>query len=151
MYETKFQGEHYESIKGRYVPTAELSAMIRANLKAAIKAGDLPGKASDYRVNKEDYAGGRSIRVRANYKPEFWARGTDQYGYERDLLTEEGKRVKGILERLVKGYQIDRSEIMVDYFDVNYYGFADIQDARSADFEARQKAAAAARKAAKQK
>jgi methionine synthase I (cobalamin-dependent) len=52
------------------------------------------------------------------------------------------------LERIHGAYNHDGSEVQTDYFDVHYYGQVGFQDARSARFEAEEKARKAARRAA---
>ena len=65
-----------------------------------------------------------------------------------DVLTEEALAAKMTLERIHGAYNHDGSEVQVDYFDVNYYGTVGFQDARSARFEAEEKARKQARRAA---
>lgn len=69
---------------------------------------------------------------------------------EHDVLTEEALAAKMTLERIHGAYNHDGSDVMTDYFDVNYYGHVEFQTAWSADFEAREKARKAARKAARE-
>lgn len=64
-----------------------------------------------------------------------------------EVLTEEALAAKMTLERIHGAYNHDGSEMMVDYFDVNYYGGVNFQDARSARFEAEEKARKAERRA----
>jgi hypothetical protein len=73
----------------------------------------------------------------------------DKTGAEdHEVLTEEAMAAKMTLERIHGAFNHDGSDSMVDYFDVNYYGHVDFQDARSARFEAEEKARKAARRAA---
>lgn len=57
-----------------------------------------------------------------------------------DVLTEEALAAKMTLERIHNAYNHDGSEVMVDYFDVNYYGTVDFQSVQSARWEAEEKA-----------
>lgn len=68
---------------------------------------------------------------------------------KHDVLTEEAQVAKMTLERIHGGYNHNGSDMMVDYFDVRYYGHVEFEDARSADFRAREKERLAARKAAR--
>jgi hypothetical protein len=56
----------------------------------------------------------------------------DKTGAEdHEVLTEEAMAAKMTLERIHGAFNHDGSDSMVDYFDVNYYGHVDFQDARS--------------------
>lgn len=67
---------------------------------------------------------------------------------EHDVLTEEALAAKMTLERIHNAYNHDGSDVMTDYFDVNYYGTVGFQDLRSAQWEADEKASKAAKRAA---
>lgn len=67
---------------------------------------------------------------------------------EHEVLTEEGLAAKLTLERIHGGFNHDGSDVMTDYFDVNYYGRVSFQSASSARWEAEEKARKAARRSA---
>jgi hypothetical protein len=72
----------------------------------------------------------------------------DKAGAEEDhtVLTEEALAAHMTLERIHNAYNHDGSEVMVDYFDVNYYGVVGFQSLQSARWEAEEKARKQARK-----
>jgi len=73
----------------------------------------------------------------------------DKPGAElHNVLSEEARAAKMTLERIHGAYNHDGSDLMTDYWDVNYYGHVHFQDASSAKWEAENKAKKAARKAA---
>lgn len=72
----------------------------------------------------------------------------DREGAEdHDVLTEEAGIAKMTLDRIHGAFNHDGSDSMTDYFDVNYYGTVNFQDARSARWEAEEKARKAERRA----
>ena len=157
-----------------YASAADIAKMIRADIKQAIAEGLLPSKPVTYSVRARNFAGGCAIDVEARGWPEAWQQcegikvGTkrehegggwtatacsnhwckareDRPGAEfHEVLTEEGQVALMTLERIHGAYNHDGSESMVDYFDVRYYGHAEIETAWSAKFRADQKAKKAA-------
>lgn len=149
MYERRYGARYNEP--AQYASAAEIAKLIRRDIKAAIAAGDLPGRASDYRVRSERYSGGQSINVVA-LLPDLWqvcegivpgsedgygarscgdpwckAGGSEFPGARSHLiLSAEGRRIKALLEDIHGAYNHDGSEPMVDYFDRRYYGGVDI-------------------------
>lgn len=141
---------------------ADIAKLIRADIKAAIAAGELPGSAKNYSVRSRSYAGGQAIDLVAKDLPGLYQQcegikpgtkkefdGGDGWtamscgnswckagGEHRDhpaaryhrILSEEGQRVLGLLQKIHDSYNWDGSEVMVDYFDKLYWGNADIQD-----------------------
>ena len=65
-----------------------------------------------------------------------------------DVLTEEAMVAKMTLERIHNAYNHDGSDLMTDYFDVNYYGTVNFQSVESARWEAEEKARKQAKRAA---
>lgn len=63
-----------------------------------------------------------------------------------EVLTEEALAAQMTLERIHDAFNHDGSDVMTDYFDVNYHGTVDFQTAWGAEFEAKEKARKAARK-----
>lgn len=148
MYERKY-GARYDE-PARYASAAEIAKLIRRDIKAAIAAGDLPGRFSDYRVRSERYSGGQSISIRA-LRPELyqvcegiipgsedgygarscrdpWCKAKDDRPHARHhfILSVEGQRVEAVLKGIHRAYNHDGSDVMTDYFDVRYYGSVDI-------------------------
>lgn len=143
MYERSY-GYKYAEHQG--LTNAQVAAKIRADIKTAIKEGLLPA-GWKYSVRTRSFAGGGSIDVRVKDCPDAW---TDCPGYkgnamcanywcrarceiardearlphttEHKVLSEIGEAARITLERIHGAYNHDGSDIMTDYFDVNYYG-----------------------------
>lgn len=69
MYERSYGSKYQES---RGFSEAQVAAAIRADIKAAVKAGNLPGAPVKYSVRKRSYAGGFSIDIEAQDWPEAY-------------------------------------------------------------------------------
>lgn len=131
---------------------SEYSAQIRKDIKEAVKAGTLPGAPTTYSVTCESYSGGRSVRVVARDLPGAWVEPDSEESGEHYRFTSPGQKVlskqavavQRLLKRMVDAYNYDGSDAMTDYYDVNYYGFAEIESEWSADWRAREKARKAA-------
>lgn len=87
--------------------------------------------------------------------PNVWCKGRNDPAYahgaeEHEVLTEEAQAAKMTLQRIHSAYNHDGSDIMIDYFDVRYYGVVEFEDASSADFRRREKERLASRKAARE-
>ena len=152
MYDRSYGAKYDEP--GKYARVADIAKLIRRDIKAAIAAGELPGRISDYRVRSESYSGGQSIRVRL-LKPELYevckgiVPGSDDDGYgrfcgdpwcaeggiHRDapharyhyILSAEGRRVEEKLKEIHGAFNHDGSEPQVDYFDRRYWGGVEIE------------------------
>ena len=171
MYERSY-GYKYDEAKGS---ATDIAKMIRADIKQAVAEGLLPSRwrysvktryaSIDVEVKncadawiecdgsmpgtRHVWPDGSSTATRC---PNVWckARNDPQYAHAaetHDVLTDEAQVAKITLERIHNAYNHDGSETQVDYFDVRYYGSVDFQTARGADFEQREKARKAARKA----
>lgn len=171
MYERSYG---YKYGEGGKLDTAAIAKLIRADIKTAISEGFLPDRWS-YSVRIDRFSGGSSIDVSVKDCADAWmscpgykvgsrhdhpnggwtatacgnawckAGGGAEY---HDVLTEEALAAKMTLERIHGAYNHNGSEVMVDYFDVNYYGHVNFQDARSAKWAAEEKAKKAAKRAA---
>ncbi|ACH62042.1 hypothetical protein MYRNA_34 [Mycobacterium phage Myrna] len=157
MYERKFTGRNCPT---GYVTASEIAKMMRADIKAAIKDGKLPGGMRNYSVRIDNYSGGRSIDITAQDLDGMWTvcpgmakTGCNhwdcQRGHTAEVLTAKGQKVEKVLKDIHSSYNYDASEVQVDYFNVNFYGSAKIEDTRHAAFRASEKARKEARKAAK--
>ncbi len=166
MYERSYGYRYEEAAK---LSTVEIAKRMRSEIKQEVAAGMLPARWR-YSVKSDSFAGGSSIDISVKDCADAWmpcpghnGRGAGcpnpwckAGGIHRDLpaaeehevLTEEATAAKMTLERIHGAYNHDGSEVQVDYFDVNYYGDVDFQDARSARFEAEEKARKEARRAA---
>lgn len=166
MYERSY-GARYDEARG--LTMAQTAALIRRDIKAAVNAGDLPEL--NYSVRSSVFSGGGSIDVEVRDWLQAWqdctgivpgsedgysARACPQSQYHGEhatcghkVLTVEAQRVMAALKAIHGAYNHDGSEIMVDYFDVNYYGQVSIEDEWDADARARERERKAARKAAR--
>lgn len=115
----------------RYASAADLAARMRSDIKAAIAAGQLPGRVSNYSVRVDNYSMGRSIDIVARDFDGMWVEGTDRWGHPARILTLPGQKIKATLERIHRAYNYDNSDVTTDYFDVNYYGDVRIEDESS--------------------
>jgi hypothetical protein len=116
---------------------AEIAKLVRADIKAAVKSGELPK--AKYSVRKESYAGGRSINVSISciekpgfryYNPER-LRADVERPHEHcgiPYRSEEAQALIDQVEKLVNAYNFDGSDIMTDYFHVNFYASVEISD-----------------------
>lgn len=137
MYE-KTYGSKYGDLKrltGKdWASAADIAKLIRADIKAAVKAGDLPavfaGHKVAYAVTVENYSMGRSIDITVRGVPEA-ARTTERdvygHGYMTTVDTAEAVALKAKLKWYHEAYNYDGSDIMTDYFDVNYYGSVEFE------------------------
>ncbi len=152
MYERRYGSKYDNSLS-----TTEIAKRIRADIKAAVTAGELPGKPVTYSVVSAYFSGGSSIDVTvrgmvgsrvegAGSSPPSDAEVDNRRAGKRwPWLTDEARRVMGIVESIHNAYNHDGSAIEVDYHDVNYYGSVEIETEESA----RWRAAEVARKAAR--
>jgi len=150
LYARKFTGSKCPS---GYVPAAELAKAMRADIKAAIKNGTLPGGMRNYSVRVDNFSGGRSINITTKGLTGLaqgcpgYRRGTQTTyadggfsavacghwecengrGHVVKVLTDEGARIEAILQAIHRSYNYDASEAQVDYFDVNFYGSAKVE------------------------
>jgi hypothetical protein len=128
MYEISY-GRKYD----KNLSTTEIAKRFREDLKAAIKAGTLP-KGLKCSVRTKYFAGGSSIDVDVTALPagfrlfdtEFLTHHRDRPSefYSGERRTPEAKALLAALEKMLQAYNYDGSDIMTDYFNVNFYGHA---------------------------
>jgi hypothetical protein len=108
--------------------TKETAARIRADIKNLQKHGGLP--AGKFSVTMDRFAGGSSIDVRVvdvdavMFSGERFAaelRDPRAYHYDEPRMTPEGERIMALLNKVAGVYHEDKSDIMTDYFNVNFY------------------------------
>jgi hypothetical protein len=126
--------------------TKETAARIRADIKNLQKHGALP--AGKFSVTMDRFAGGSSIDIRVvdvdavMFSAERFAaelRDPRAYHYDEPRMTAEGERIMDLLKKVVGVYHEDKSDIMSDYFNVNFYehiGARDQEDKERAAFDA---------------
>lgn len=116
-------GNKYE----RGLSRKEVAKRIRLDIKAGVKAGELPK--AKYSVRIEQYAGGGSINIVVSDLPfEVLSEArvvADHYNPNRFSGIPWRSDAAAALERALEGigaaYNRDASDSMVDYFDVDYY------------------------------
>lgn len=160
---TRAYGSKYD---GNYRNAADIAKDMRADIKALQQRGQLP-RDLKVSVTVDNYSMGRSIDMRCPYRAAHWVRcigivpgseDIDSEGamstargcpdpqhqwssdYQHDVLSIEGQRVRALLAGIHGVYNYDGSDVMTDYFDVNYYGTVTMQDRRSAEWAEREKA-----------
>ena len=109
-----FKGPKYQG----YRPVKVVAQDVRRDLKDAVANGELP-QGLKFSV-KSDNRGTNAVRVRVSGV----ARTRDDYG----RLTGEAKAVYDKVDSIVNAYNRDNSDIMTDYFDVDYYGTVQLDD-----------------------
>lgn len=133
MYERTYGAKYDDKLS-----TKDIAARVRAEIRAAVKAGTLP--AGTYSVRKDHY---RSIVVNISdlgadvFDPEYLAGGSDYLmGPSR---IEGGKLVRPsrytprinaaveAVEGMLAAYNHDGSDIQTDYFDVNFYSHVNVR------------------------
>jgi antirestriction protein len=162
MYERSY-GDKYNH--GGWESAADIAKKMRADIKAAIASGELPGKAANYSVRSRSYSGGQAIDIEARDLPGMWQQcegiipGSEDGHFARscgnvwckaggqyrdhpsaqyhDILSAEGRRIEKVLQKIHDSYNHFGSEVMVDYFDQRYWGHAEIESKWA--YEARQR------------
>jgi hypothetical protein len=124
--------------------TTQIAAMVRGEVKAAVKAGELP--AGKYSIRSSYYSGGSSIRVSISglsgnvFDPEYLERGDaylmgpsvhDETGWHRPHRYQAWvlAAVKKV-EAMLWAYNHDGSDSQTDHFDVKFYGSVDVDTSR---------------------
>ena len=114
----------------------EIAVIIRADIKAAIKAGDLPkglkvSVRSDH--NCIDMAVTASPVLISNPARVRWEKANphDQASFApcpevRAMLSAPGQRIMDTLQGFHDDYNFDKGDTQSDYFFVNYYGRATV-------------------------
>lgn len=101
---TRHRGSKYDEVKG--ARDSVIAARIRADVKAAAKAGQIP--AVKYAVRTSTYSGGCTIRVEAI--------GT---GYAH--RSPEADALRAALEAIAAAYQRSESHVLTDYCATNFF------------------------------
>jgi len=159
---TKTYGTKYDEVKNLGV--TEIAKRMRADIKRAKADGLLPTR-WNYSVTTDKFSGGASIEVRVRDCADAWVAQDDslcyQYAYctlgmharhcpAAEHLTDEAEAALAVLKQIHGSYNYDGSDVITDYFDVNYYGSAQVESLWDAQFRAREKARKAAAKAARE-
>lgn len=118
--------------------TNDIAKAIRADIKAALSRppGDPWGlpKGLKVSVRLDKFAGGCSINARITAFPgpllnparEVWRRLFPHQPLRHSPLTREAARVVAVLEAFLAAYNFDKSDPQSDYFNVRFYGDAEV-------------------------
>lgn len=164
MYERSY-GYRYAEL-GEHPTAADISRTIKQDIKQAVAEGLLPSRWT-YSVRSDTFSGGCSVDVRVQDCEDAWrecdgrnchnvwcaARNDPKYAHAAEthqVLTDEGEAARMTLERIHDAYNHNGSEILVDYFDVRYYGHVSFEDPGSAAFRRQERERLAARKTARE-
>ena len=103
----------------------EIAIRIRADLKAAIAAKTIPAIKTSVRMRHHS-----AIDVEVTSVPEGFQVVTKEFALEGsrvgvEMFTPEAKTLIVAVRAIREAYNYDDSEVMVDHFDVNYYGHAE--------------------------
>lgn len=151
MYEKTYGAKYHKlhELTGKdYASAADIAKLIRADIKDAVRRGELPsefaGHEVTYAVTVENYSMGRSIDISIRGIPEAARRAMridDRWGHEIEVDTADARALKAKLDGYLNAYNYDGSDIMTDYFNVNYYGHAEFES----EWAAKERAKKAAR------
>lgn len=124
----------------------EIAATVRASIKAAAKAGDLPADLT-YSVRSE--RGSVDVTITGLTNAVIYGEGHDPLTDGR-VYTEQVKALRATVEAIRSAENRTYGDAFGDYGPSRrFYGSVTIADERDAAFDAREKTAAAARRAAK--
>ena len=114
---------------GQWRSATDIAKLIRADVKAAVKAGTLPATLK-YSVRSDSFAGGQAVRIGVS-KPGSnryeWAvrpKREDEGGYWYEgmtVLTDEARKVGALLRSIGEAYTRSDCDAQIDYFDVSCY------------------------------
>ena len=109
----------------------EIAKLIRADIKAAVKAGGLPK--AKYSVTCRSYSGGGSIDIYVSKAEGIRVYNVDRLLFEHDephaycpmdVYSAEMMAVVETLDAIHAAYNYDGSDYSTDYFHVRFYGDA---------------------------
>lgn len=142
---TRAYGPKYRNLD-RYARATEIAKAVRADVKAAQAAGDLPaGITVSVRASYASMCQSVDLAVTAGIDDEFlYEPQRDQHGTR--VYTPAARELRDRLEQIREAYNHDGSDSMTDYYDVRYYGSTELRDERSQAFWAGEKARLAARR-----
>lgn len=147
---TAGMGTVYREI-GR-LDVVEIAKRMRVNLRNAQELGMLPEGAT-FSVTTERYAGGQSVDVEVRGMPDSWTYTTREALWNPNeterIYSDAAQATTKAIEAMLGEYNRDNSDTQTDYFSVWFYGHARIEDERSAQFRAEEKARKAQRAAAR--
>lgn len=144
----KGQGSVYQTV-GR-LDVTEIAKRMRVNLRNAQAVGMLPADAR-FSVTTDRYAGGQAVDVTVKGMPDSWTYTTRDtvYGKAERVHSDAARATTDAIRAMLAEYNRDNSDSMTDYYDVWFSPGVTIEDERTAEFWAAEKARKAARKASR--
>jgi hypothetical protein len=136
-------GSKYRETQG--LDVAEIAKLVRKDIKAAQKRGDLP-KAMKASVRIERYSGGQSLDVEIKSgvsgvlnKARIDDNARNPYGQPvHPILSDYGKALLDTIKALVGAYNFDNSDLQTDYHYVRFFSHIQFSSViRAADRAAR--------------
>ncbi len=125
-----FKGSKYAET--RDLDLAEIAKLVRVDIKAAVKAGDLPkGIKTSVRISR--YSMGQSLNVTIKECPGLMVANPDRVRFDSDdphghtmllLLSPDALEVLGVVQDIMDTYNYDSSDPASDYYNVRFYGHA---------------------------
>lgn len=117
------QGSRYN----KDLSSVEIAKRIRADIKAAQKAGELPAMTVSVRYERVTHSSAIRIYVR-KWEGQIWnvARAREDVqnpsAWSRiDNLSRKARSILDSLKDIANAYNYDKSDISSDYFNVNFY------------------------------
>lgn len=125
----------YGSKYDRDLDVADIAKRVRADIKAAVKAGELPnGLKTSVRISR--YSMGRSLDVAVKACPgvevmnparaEHDIENNDRVHSDFPIYTEDFAALLEQLRSIVRAYNFNGSDIQADYFHVNFHSTVDL-------------------------
>lgn len=112
---------------GQYLSAAALAKLVRADIRAAVKAGDLPAHLT-YSVTSEHSTLHSSVYVTVRGATDAWLY-ANPAAPERDRQpSAAADALHNKVEAIRAAYNWDASDSMTDYFDTRYYGSVTLED-----------------------
>lgn len=109
----------------------EIAKAIRADIKAAQKAGDLPAMKVSVRCESSSLHNAIRVFVKA-WDGQVWSTARALYDLRNPgaynptrFYSRSAESVLDGLRAIVAAYNYDRSDVQTDYFDVNFYSTVD--------------------------
>lgn len=131
MTTTARTGNRYDET--RTLDVADVARLIRADIKAAVKAGRIP-KGPRYSVRTSRFSGGCSIDVNvSNWDGDCRVLGSDARSCsdhpdfaDSYVYTAEADAAVKVLRSITGNYNRDNSDSQTDYYDVRFYSHVQI-------------------------
>lgn len=117
---TKTYGAKYNSELTR----TQIAALIRADIKAALRSGELPVGLKCLVRKHASSIHLTVVAVPAGFRIQSDTALRGEFGPNRYRHTEEARALLDKLSTIHGAYNYDGSDIQSDYFNVNYYGSA---------------------------